>query len=83
MENQEIMKEAVEATEVTTSNKAGKAGLAVAILGGIVLVGGVVYKAVIKPIFGKGKAKKAEAQNVEDPDAWKEELQEAVTDEIE
>ena len=85
MENQEIMnEEVVEATEETmNSNKAGKVGVIAAIVAGAVFAGGVAYKKVIKPMIVKAKAKKAEKQKVENPDAWKDELQEAVTDEIE
>ena len=84
MENQELMnEEVVEATEETTNgSKAGKVGLVAAIVGGCILAGGFIYKKAIKPLVDKAKAKKAEKQKVEDDDAWKDELHEMATENI-
>lgn len=83
METQELMnEEVVEATEGTGCSKAVKGGVLAAITAGIITAGVLTYKKVVKPLVEKHKAKKANANKAEDPDAWKQELHEAATEEI-
>lgn len=86
MENQEVMQDeamVVEAMEEST-NTGKNGGVIGLVLGGIAAVVGAgvfAYNKWIKP-KKKGKVTTEEAVNEEDPDAWKETLQEAATEEI-
>lgn len=67
MENNEIMvnEEIIEATEEVTTENSGNGLLIAAIVGGALLVGGIVYKKVIKPAIAKAKAKKEQKEVIE------------------
>ena len=59
MENEVMMnEEVIENTEEVVEAESGKGLLALAVVG-VAIVGGIVYKKVIKPAIAKAKAKKA------------------------
>ena len=87
MENQEVMQdEAMVVEAMDESTNTGKNGGVIGlVLGGVaVVVGAVVfaYNKWIKPKKSKDNVTTEETVNEEDPDAWKETLQEAATEEI-
>ena len=65
--NNEIMtnEEIFEATEDVTTENSGKGLLTTFVVGGALLVGVIIYKTVIKPIFTKAKAKKEQQEVIE------------------
>lgn len=67
MDANEIMtnEEVVEVTEEVTANNSGKGFMIAAGIGAAILVGGLAYKYVAKPIVAKIKAKKDEQVIVE------------------
>ena len=66
MENEIINVEEVETTGEGIANGSGKIGaIVIAGIGLTAILGGILYKKVIKPMIAKAKAKKAESELIE------------------
>lgn len=66
MENEIMNNEVVVEASEGISNDSGKIGVVIVGIGLTALVGGLLYKRVIKPIIAKAKAKKAKKKEAED-----------------
>lgn len=68
MENNQVNTEVVEEAVATGS---GKGLIIAAVVGGVILVGGIVYKKFVAPALAKRKAKKEAEATVTEPAAEK------------
>lgn len=72
---QNMANEVMEATEEIVTTKSGKAGKKILGIGLVVLVGGFIYKRIIKPVIAKAKAAKEDRAVIDSlPDPSEDEL---------
>lgn len=87
MENKnEIMttEEVMDTTEENVTESSGVALLALGLVGGVVLIGGLAYRHGVKPMLAKRKAKKEQDDGIVDVDAEIADVEdEKVEDEVE